>query len=72
MERLVARHRMKSAAGTTYLVHQVEDEFGQSRLELIDGSPVEHLQGPLYRIIPSGEVIRLLGSDFMIGADGAS
>lgn len=63
MERLIARHRMRSAVGTTYLVDQVEDESGQSRLELIDGSQVEHLQGLLYRIIRSGEVVRLLGSD---------
>lgn len=63
MEKLIARHRMKSAAGTTYLVDQLEDEAGQSRLELIDGSCVEHLQGLLYRIVRSDEVIRLLGSD---------
>ena len=63
MATLIARHRMKATNGRTYLVNYFEDEAGNARLELPDSSCVEHVSGPLYRIVSSGEIVRLIGSD---------
>jgi hypothetical protein len=54
---------MRSARGKLYLVDQLKSETGRVRLELADGSPVEHIEGPLYRLVATGEIVRIIGSD---------
>lgn len=65
-ERVISRHRMKSLQGKMYLVSQLRDESGVTRMELSDGSSVERVSGPLYRIVHSGKVVREIGADFSL------
>jgi hypothetical protein len=63
MDKLIARHRMRSVSGDLYLVNEFEDGAGHTRMELSDGSPVQYVRGMLYRIERSAVIIRLIGSD---------
>lgn len=70
MEKLIATHHMRADDGTLYEVYEIQEYVdassfdgeawvkGLKRLELDDGTHVNHIDDNTFKIVVTGEVIR--------------
>lgn len=71
MEKVIATHRMKADDGTIYEVDEIQEYVssrplsggaswipGMIRLEMSDGSHVNHIDDDTFEIVATGEIVR--------------
>jgi len=70
MEKVIATHRMRADDGTVYEVDEIQEYIdassfdgeawieGLKRLELEDGSKVNHIDDDTFKIVATGTIIR--------------
>ena len=71
MDKVIATHRMKADDGTIYEVDEIQEYISSrphsggerwipslKRLELTDGSHVNHIDDDTFEIVSTGEIIR--------------